>query len=111
MGLGPYRIDRWEPGALLTARAFDGYVFGRPKIDRLEFSTKGELIGTNFDPVGDSQAGAADTDLVGDTTHAAMYVAFDNGGTLGTADDDYMLFRIRVDNPTSSTHPTAPSSR
>ncbi len=60
------------------------------------------MIGTNFDPQGDSQAGAADTDLVGDATHAALYAAFDNGGTTGTG-DDYVLFRIRVDNPTSST--------
>ncbi len=36
VGLGPYRIERWEPGTFIQARAFDGYVFGRPKIDRLE---------------------------------------------------------------------------
>ncbi len=35
VGLGPYRLDRWEPGAFLEATAFDGYVLGRPKIDRL----------------------------------------------------------------------------
>jgi peptide/nickel transport system substrate-binding protein len=35
VGLGPYRLDRTEPGASLEARAFDGYVFGRPRIDRL----------------------------------------------------------------------------
>ncbi len=62
------------------------------------------MIGVNFDPSGDSQAGAADTDLVGDATHAALYVAFDNGGTGGTASDDSVLFRIRVDNPTSTSN-------
>ena len=36
VGLGPYRIDRWEPGTFISARAFDGYVLGRPKIDRIE---------------------------------------------------------------------------
>jgi peptide/nickel transport system substrate-binding protein len=36
VGLGPYSIDRWEPGAFISARAFDGYVLGRPKIDRIE---------------------------------------------------------------------------
>jgi len=32
---GPYKIDRWEPGALLEAEAFDGHALGRPKIDRI----------------------------------------------------------------------------
>ncbi len=36
VGLGPYRIERWEQGSFIQTRAFDGYVFGRPKIDRLE---------------------------------------------------------------------------
>ncbi len=36
VGLGPYRIERWEPGTFIQARAFDGYVLGRPKIERLE---------------------------------------------------------------------------
>ena len=35
VGLGAYRLDRWEPGAFLEASAFDNYALGRPKIDRL----------------------------------------------------------------------------
>ena len=35
VGLGAYRVDRWEPGAFVEGVAFDGYVFGRPKIDRM----------------------------------------------------------------------------
>jgi len=35
VGLGAYRIDQWEPGAFIEGVAFDRYVFGRPKIDRL----------------------------------------------------------------------------
>ncbi len=35
VGLGPYRLTRWEPGAFVEAEAFDGHVLGRPKIDRL----------------------------------------------------------------------------
>ncbi len=35
VGLGPYRVDRWEPGAFIEASAFPGYVFGRPRIARL----------------------------------------------------------------------------
>lgn len=36
VGLGPYRVDRYEPGAWLEAVAFHGYVWGRPKIDRAQ---------------------------------------------------------------------------
>src|SRR5581483_3870510 len=35
IGLGPYKLDRWEPGAEIQAVAFDGHVLGRPKIDRI----------------------------------------------------------------------------
>lgn len=35
VGLGPYRIDQWEPGAFIEAAAFGGHAWGRPKIDRL----------------------------------------------------------------------------
>jgi peptide/nickel transport system substrate-binding protein len=35
VGLGAFRVDGWEPGAFIDGVAFDGYVFGRPKIDRL----------------------------------------------------------------------------
>lgn len=33
IGLGPYRVGRWERDAQLELRAFDGYFLGRPKID------------------------------------------------------------------------------
>jgi len=36
VGLGPYRLERWEPGAFIEAAAFDGHALGRPKIDRLQ---------------------------------------------------------------------------
>ena len=36
VGLGPYRLERWEPGAFIAARAFDGYVLGKPRIERIE---------------------------------------------------------------------------
>ena len=35
VGLGPYRVDRWEPGAVLEAVPFDQHVLGRAKIERL----------------------------------------------------------------------------
>jgi peptide/nickel transport system substrate-binding protein len=35
VGLGPYRMDRWEPGAYFEGVAFDQHVLGRPKIERV----------------------------------------------------------------------------
>lgn len=35
VGLGPYRLDGWEPGAFIVGQAFDGFVLGRPQIDRI----------------------------------------------------------------------------
>ncbi len=35
LGAGPYRIERWEPGVELELRAHDGFVLGRPAIDRI----------------------------------------------------------------------------
>jgi peptide/nickel transport system substrate-binding protein len=36
VGLGPFKLDRWEPGAWIEAAAFDGHATGRPKIDRVK---------------------------------------------------------------------------
>ena len=35
VGAGPYRLHRWEPGALIEASAFEGFALGRPQIDRV----------------------------------------------------------------------------
>jgi len=35
VGLGPWKLERREPGSSFEAGAFDGFVFGRPKIDRV----------------------------------------------------------------------------
>lgn len=35
IGAGPWKLDRREPGAFFETSAFDGFVFGRPKIDRV----------------------------------------------------------------------------
>lgn len=35
VGLGPYRLDRWESGAFLEAAAFDGHALGRAQIERI----------------------------------------------------------------------------
>ena len=61
------------------------------------------MFGAAKDPVGDSQAGAADTDIVGDASHGSLYMAFDDKGTASTSDDS-LVFRLRIDNPTSSSY-------
>ena len=35
VGAGPYKLDSYNPGVSIEASAFDGFVFGRPKIDRI----------------------------------------------------------------------------
>ena len=37
VGLGPYRVGNWIPGSSMEGLAYDDYVLGRPKIDRLQF--------------------------------------------------------------------------
>src|SRR5687767_13949775 len=38
VGVGPYRIEHWEPGAFMEAVAFDGYALGKPKIERIRLN-------------------------------------------------------------------------
>jgi peptide/nickel transport system substrate-binding protein len=38
VGLGPFSLVNWERGAFMEARAFDGFVFGRPKIDLIRIT-------------------------------------------------------------------------
>jgi peptide/nickel transport system substrate-binding protein len=35
VGLGPFKLERWEPGSHYDAVAFEQHALGRPKIDRL----------------------------------------------------------------------------
>lgn len=39
VGIGPYRLSVWEEGSHVEAQAFDQYVLGRPKIDKLVLRT------------------------------------------------------------------------
>ena len=43
VGLGPYRLTQWVSGSFMEGVAFDRYVLGRPKIDRV-------LIHITYDP-------------------------------------------------------------
>lgn len=60
LGLGPYRLERWEPGAFLAGGAFDQHALGRPKIDRVKVIWNGDpnvalatMLGNNAHLAGD----------------------------------------------------------
>jgi peptide/nickel transport system substrate-binding protein len=38
IGLGPYRLDRWEAGTFIEAVGFAGHALGAPRIERLKLS-------------------------------------------------------------------------
>jgi peptide/nickel transport system substrate-binding protein len=40
--LGPYRLERWEPGSSIEAVAFDRHVAGKPKIERIRIVFMGD---------------------------------------------------------------------
>jgi peptide/nickel transport system substrate-binding protein len=42
IGLGPYRLDRWELGTFMEGVAFDAHALGRPKISRIRFTFMSE---------------------------------------------------------------------
>ncbi|MPZ16008.1 MAG: hypothetical protein GEU73_16565, partial [Chloroflexi bacterium] len=42
VGLGPFKMERWESGSFLEVVANDGYFLGRPKIDRIRVMFVGD---------------------------------------------------------------------
>jgi peptide/nickel transport system substrate-binding protein len=47
VGLGPYRVGRWNPDNSIVFEAFDDYFLGRPRIDRIifhQFDGSGALL-------------------------------------------------------------------
>ena len=42
IGLGPYKVERWEPGAFIDAVAFEQHVLGAPKIKRVQLRFIGD---------------------------------------------------------------------
>ncbi len=53
VGLGPYRLDRWETGSFIEGSAFAGHALGRPKIDQLKL----QFIGDNNTALANLMAG------------------------------------------------------
>lgn len=68
VGLGAYRVVRWEPGAFIEGAAFDGHPLGRPKIGQIQVTF-----------VGDPNAAVAN--LLAESVHVAIDFAlgFDQG--------------------------------
>jgi peptide/nickel transport system substrate-binding protein len=42
VSLGPYQVDRWEPGTFMEGAAFPGHALGRPKIERIKVMFMGD---------------------------------------------------------------------
>ncbi len=42
VGVGPFRMAHWEPGAYIDAAAFDNFALGRPKLDRIRLTWSGD---------------------------------------------------------------------
>jgi peptide/nickel transport system substrate-binding protein len=45
VGLGPYKLTRWELGSFIEGQAHDQYFLGRPKIDRVIIRYYGDVNG------------------------------------------------------------------
>jgi peptide/nickel transport system substrate-binding protein len=100
VGTGAFKIDNWEPGAAIEGSAFEGYVFGRPKLDRLRiiFMQDTNTVAANL------LSGAAH--LVADITIRSQTGALlkrewagRNGGTVTftPAQIRYTFFQLRQD--------------
>jgi peptide/nickel transport system substrate-binding protein len=68
VGLGPYKVERIEPGDYLEATAFDHHVLGRPKIDRIRLK-----------PIADPNAALASM-LSGDAHYLTDFILDYEGG-------------------------------
>lgn len=42
IGVGPYRVARWERGAYIEGTAFEGYALGPPRIERVRVTWSGD---------------------------------------------------------------------
>jgi peptide/nickel transport system substrate-binding protein len=87
VGVGPYRLTQWVSGSFMEGTAFDNYVLGRPKIDRV-------IIQINYDPnVSLASLLAGDLDVIPEALTES------DRETLATRQDAFRL----VQWPTSTT--------
>jgi peptide/nickel transport system substrate-binding protein len=71
VGLGPYRVDRWDPGSSIDAVAFPGHALGAPKVQKIRL-------------VFISDPSTAMANLLSDSVHVALEgsLRFQQGSTL-----------------------------
>jgi peptide/nickel transport system substrate-binding protein len=92
VGLGPYRLERWEPGTVIEGMAFAGHALGRPRIDRVLLRLIGDqnTVLTNL--------------LAGEVQLAIRSIQFEQGVVLRqrwSADQGTVLFIPTGTNPTA----------
>lgn len=94
VGLGPYKLSRWEPGGFLEAQAFDLYYLGKPKIDRLTFRWVPDINVLTANVL----AGTVDLVPPGTTIKPEQMVEirrqWGDGGTVGASPNDIRSLTI-----------------
>jgi peptide/nickel transport system substrate-binding protein len=92
IGLGPYRLERWEPGSFIEGSAFADHALGRPSIDRVILRIIGDenTVLTNL--------------MAGDVQIAVRSIQFEHGLLLRqrwSERDGTVLFIPSGSNPTA----------
>ena len=98
VGLGPYRISNWALGSQLEATAFDQYVLGRPKIDRLII----QYFGAPNSAVAALLAGTIDMTPIGSSYNLDQMLAVKNawdpiqGGTTISVPRGVRILKLQI---------------
>ncbi|HEY3118264.1 MAG TPA: ABC transporter substrate-binding protein [Chloroflexota bacterium] len=99
IGLGPYKLDRWDPGVVIEGNAFGGHILGAPKIPHIRF----ELIPDANTVVANVRAGTVDVALASLKPEVGEALQQDwvpsSGGTVLYQDSSLtqVLFQFRPD--------------
>ncbi len=102
VGLGPYRLTQWERGSFIEGTAFDRYIGGRPKIDRVVF----KLLGDANAIVANLLSGDIDIIPLGaqldvpPLTPVRQTWANTNGGTTGAVAKGVRTLYLQLKDPT-----------
>jgi peptide/nickel transport system substrate-binding protein len=97
VGLGPFRLAEWEPGAFIEGVAFDRHVLGRPKIDRIRLT----FIPDQNTALANLASGAAHISVdfsirVEQTNTLKQQWAANNGGTVLVDASTFRLSQIQL---------------
>lgn len=75
IGLGPYKLAQWQRGSFIEGLAFDGFVLGKPKIERILLTYIGDVNAI----VGSILSGDMDMVPMGARFDATQLMAVQNG--------------------------------